>query len=49
MNILYKKAKHKFKQKIKFADSVTIFLAYRSNIFIIQKPLFAQLFSFVFL
>ena len=49
MNDLYKKAKHKFRQKIKFSDSVTNFLAYRSNIFIIQRPLFAQLFSIVFL
>ena len=49
MNMIFKKKQNiKLKQKIGFAHSATNFLAYRRNIFIIQIPLFAQVFLFNF-
>ena len=44
MNMILKKQNIKLKQKIRFADSATIFLAYRRNMFMIQRSLFAQFF-----
>ena len=48
MNKYSKKQNNKLRQKIRFADSATIFLAYRRNIFMIQRPLLHNIFLFKF-